>query len=73
MFDAMITRVVPGSAVNSPASAAHDPTVAHATGPAPTLNSDGGLIEVVGQALRATGYPALRDIQVEMCRGIVVL
>jgi osmotically-inducible protein OsmY len=36
-------------------------------------DSDRDLVEAVSQALGSTGYPALRDIHVELEQGIVVL
>ena len=35
--------------------------------------ADRALIEAVAGALRGTGHPPLRNIEVEICRGIVVL
>jgi osmotically-inducible protein OsmY len=37
------------------------------------IGSGQSLIEAVGQALRATGYPALGRIELEICGGVVVL
>jgi len=36
-------------------------------------DADHKLIAAVDRALRATGHPALRDLDIEICRGIVVL
>ena len=37
------------------------------------FDADRKLIEAVERALRATGHPALRGLDIEICRGVVVL
>jgi len=37
------------------------------------LDEESALAAAVGRALRATGYPALRDLAIEVCGGVVVL
>ena len=41
--------------------------------PRTTHGSDGQLIEAVQLALCATGHAPLRNLKIEMCRGVVVL
>ena len=36
-------------------------------------NSERNLMDAVARALRATGHPALRGVEIEICRGVVVL
>ncbi|MGE5192423.1 MAG: BON domain-containing protein [Deltaproteobacteria bacterium] len=49
------------------------PSPAHAKGVAERAASERILAESVAQALIATGYSALRDIEIEICNGIAVL
>jgi osmotically-inducible protein OsmY len=70
------TALYPGtrnSSVNAPASAADKIRGLERTSRAAKSDFDSVSIEAVGQALRATGYAALRDIQIEIERGVVVL
>lgn len=49
-----------------------DGPVGHVPIDAPTTK-DKQLVEAVAVGLRATGYPALRDIHIELCQGVVTL
>ena|SRR6185369_13575345 len=37
------------------------------------FNSETALIRAVDESLRSSGYPALRQVEVEICAGVVVL
>lgn len=37
------------------------------------FNPDGPLICAVEESLRSSGYPALRQVEIEICAGVVVL
>ncbi|MBI3866105.1 MAG: BON domain-containing protein [Planctomycetia bacterium] len=61
------------SSGNFPAAEAGELDVQDRKRLAATRAFDSVSVESVGRALCATGYPALRDIQIEVERGIVVL
>lgn len=68
------TTLEPGTRMNSvhfSAPAADELRLQDRRGP--VAKTDGVSVEAVERALCATGYPAFRDIQIEIERGVVVL
>jgi hypothetical protein len=73
MFDTALHPFTRNSSENCPAADADELRAPQRTSPAAKSDFDSVSIEAVGQALCATGYSALRDIQIEIERGVVVL
>jgi osmotically-inducible protein OsmY len=73
MLDTSLHPVTRNSSANFTASDAEELRLPQRTSPAANSDFDGVSVEAVAQALCATGYPALRDVQIEIERGIVVL
>jgi hypothetical protein len=71
MLDTALHPCTRNSSVNAPVSVADELRVPQRDRPAAKTGFDNVSVEAVGQALCATGYPALRDIQIEIERGIV--
>ena len=73
MFDTALEPFTRNSSGNLSGSDADEPSVLPRNSPVAKFDVDRALVEAVGQVLRATGYPALREIQIEVERGTVVL
>jgi osmotically-inducible protein OsmY len=73
MFDTAIAPLTRRGPETFPCGAAETLSLEIAADPVAKSAADLAMDEVVKRALRATGYLALRDIQVELDRGIVVL
>lgn len=73
MLDTALQPCIRNNGANFPAVDADDIRVLERTSPPAKSFLDSVSVEAVGRALCATGYPALRDIQIEVERGTVVL
>ena len=73
MLDSTSERLARNGNVNSPGSDADELCISQRNSPAAKIDSDRALVEAVERALCAAGYPALRGVQIEFERGIVVL
>ena len=73
MLDTTLERLTRDECVNRPASDADELGLPRPCGPAADADFDRALVESIGRALSATGYPALRGVRIEIERGIVVL
>jgi len=73
MLDTTLERFTRKGSVNSPASNADELRGPQRMGPVAQTDFEHALVEAVGRALRATGYPELRHLQIEIERGTVML
>jgi osmotically-inducible protein OsmY len=73
MFDTASEPLTQSTGTTFTAEEPGEPHIHQRNRPAPSTALDGVSVEAVDRALRATGYPALRGIQIEIERGIVVL
>ncbi len=73
MVDTTVHQTIRECTVNFPVSDTDECPVAQRKSPAATTALDRVAVEVVERALRATGYSALRGVQIEIERGVVLL
>ena len=73
MRDTTLERLTPNRSPGLPAMDADESRVTQRNRPAAKIDFERYLVEMVGRALCATRYPALRHIQIEIEQGTVTL